>query len=73
MGLHPFESRKKRLENAATLALLYVAVVGVFAGMAYASGGAEWKDMLGTFGLYLIAIPAGIVALIGYVRGGAKR
>jgi hypothetical protein len=73
MALHPFESRKKRLENALTVAMLYIAAVGVFVGMAYAGGGSDWMDMLSTFGPYLIAIPAGIVALITYVRGSAKQ
>jgi hypothetical protein len=70
MPLHPFQSRRKRLENALTLSLLGTAVVGVFFGLAYAAGGElDWTAHLGTIGMHLVLIPVGMVALVKYVRG----
>jgi len=71
MALYPHNSRRKRLETAGTVALLYLTVVGLFAGAIYIQGprwSTEWGWMteIGAFGVI------GFMGLIAYVRGGRR-
>jgi hypothetical protein len=76
MPLHPFATRKKRLENALTLGGLFGALLIVFVIMALAGpdgDGWSWGYFLRQNWHFLAGIPAGMIALIVYVRGGAKQ
>ena len=72
MALYPHKSRRKRVETAATAALLWLVITGLFGFFIYG----ERKDGLGTptsdFA-YLVGIGViGFIGLIAYVRGGKR-
>ena len=69
MPLHPFQSRKKRFENALTVFALGSVVAAMFVFMSFDGERFRWEDILP----YAVVIPFCLVGLVMYVRrSGAK-
>jgi hypothetical protein len=73
MGLYPHKSRRRRVETAATAALLYLVVTALLGALLYDMRGQwTWNSVLDRFGFLLIWGIVGLAGLIAYVRGGRR-
>ena len=69
MPLHPFQSRKKRLDNGLTAFALGIVFAAMFVFMSYDGERFRWEGLL----THAVLILFGLIGLVVYVRGGAKR
>ena len=70
--LHPFESRRKRLENALTAGALLFVMFGLMIFMSYDGEGWPLAKIVSGFAPVLVAIPGMIIAGYVYVRGAGR-
>ena len=72
MALHPHKSRKKRLENAVTLGLFWLCLVGMLAVLPMGRDDWTWNDVLRQVGPLLLLGLTGVAGLVAYVKKGDR-